>query len=48
MRRVVVDTHVHLPDMFEITFLDEGGVLANNMIDIGTSVKIWGGADDSS
>jgi uncharacterized protein involved in type VI secretion and phage assembly len=48
VRRVVVDTHVHLPDMFEITFLDEGGVLANNMIDIGTSVKIWGGADDSS
>ena len=46
VRRVVVDTHVHLPDMFEITFLDEGGVLANNMIDIGTSVKIWGGADD--
>jgi phage protein D len=48
MRRVVVDTHVHLPDMFEVTFNDEGGVLANNMIDIGTSVKIWGGADDSS
>jgi hypothetical protein len=47
VRRVVVDTHAHLPDMFEITFLDEGGVLANNMIDIGTSVKIWGGADDT-
>jgi uncharacterized protein involved in type VI secretion and phage assembly len=48
IRRVVVDTHVHLPDMFEVTFLDEGGVLANNMIDIGTSVKIWGGADNSN
>ena len=47
VRRVVVDTHAHLPDMFEITFLDDGGVLANNMIDIGTSVKIWGGADDT-
>ncbi|MEA2686058.1 MAG: hypothetical protein QOE93_1253, partial [Actinomycetota bacterium] len=47
VRRVVVDTHVHLPDMFEITFLDEGGLLANNKIDIGTSVKIWGGAVDS-
>lgn len=48
IRRVVVDTHVHLPDMFEVTFFDEGGILANNMIDIGTSVKIWGGAVDSS
>ena len=47
LRRVVVDTHAHLPDMFEITFLDEGGVLANNMIDIGTSIKIQGGAADS-
>ena len=47
VRRVVVDTHAHLPDMFEVTFLDEGGVLSNNLIDIGTSVKIWGGADDT-
>jgi phage protein D len=45
--RVVVDTSVHLPDMFEVTFDDQGGVLAQNMIQIGTSVKIWGGADDS-
>lgn len=48
VRRVVVDTHAHLPDMFEVTFFDEGGILANNMIDIGTSVKIWGGAVDST
>src|SRR6188768_3322396 len=48
LRRVVVDTHAHLPDMFEVTFLDEGGVLANNMIDIGTSVKIQGGSADSA
>jgi hypothetical protein len=47
LRRVVVDTNAHLPDMFEVTFLDEGGVLANNMIDIGTSIKIQGGAADS-
>jgi uncharacterized protein involved in type VI secretion and phage assembly len=44
VRRVVVDTHAHLPDMFEITFYDQGGVLANNMIDIGTSIKVEGGA----
>jgi len=48
IRRVVVDTHVHLPDMFEVTFFDEGGILANSMIDIGTSVKIWGGAVGST
>jgi phage protein D len=47
LRRVVVDTHTQLPDMFEITFYDEGGVLANNLIDIGCSIKIMGGAVDS-
>ena len=43
VRRVVVDTHARLPDMFEITFDDPGGILAMNMIDIGTSVSIKGG-----
>src|SRR3954471_14678770 len=47
IRRVVVDTHAHLPDMFEITFLDEGGVLDSNKTDIGTYVKLFGGADFS-
>jgi hypothetical protein len=48
MRRVIVDTHAHLPDMFEITFYDQGGALAAGLIDIGTSVKIQGGADLSA
>lgn len=48
LRRVVVDTHASLPDMFEITFYDEGGVLANELLDIGSSVSIAGGAADST
>src|SRR6187397_2833729 len=48
LRRVVVDTHANLPDMFEISFLDDGGVLANTKMDIGWSIKIQGGAADSA
>lgn len=43
--RVVVDTHLHLPDMFEITFLDEeGGVLTEAGIRIGTELSIHAGS----
>ncbi len=39
--RVVVDTHLHLPDMFELTFLDEdGNVLDDAGIKIGTAVQV--------
>ncbi|HEX4722134.1 MAG TPA: phage baseplate assembly protein V [Pseudonocardiaceae bacterium] len=47
--RVVVDTHLHLPDMFELTFLDEdGNVLSDAGIQIGTAVQVSGGASGSS
>lgn len=47
--RVVVDTHLHLPDMFELTFLDEdGNVLSDANIQIGTAVTVSGGSSDSS
>lgn len=43
--RVVVDTHLHLPDMFEITILDEdGSALSDAGLAIGTQVKISGAA----
>ncbi|OLE28315.1 MAG: hypothetical protein AUG49_02790 [Catenulispora sp. 13_1_20CM_3_70_7] len=43
--RVVVDTHLHLPDMFEITILDEdGSALSDAGLAIGTEVKISGAA----
>lgn len=46
--RVVVDTHLHLPDMFELTFLDEeGGVADDAGLSIGTAVEVYGGAPDS-
>lgn len=48
VRRVVVDTDVHRPDLFEIVFLDEDGCLmADAGLDIGTEVWISGGAEDS-
>src|SRR3954468_12804971 len=41
--RVVVDTHLHLPDMFEIAFTDnDGEVLSDAMIDIATKIEIVG------
>ena len=47
--RVVVDTHLHLPDMFELTFFDEGGDLVDQAgLSIGTPVEISGGAADST
>lgn len=47
--RVVVDTHLHLPDMFEITILDEdGSALSDAGLAIGTQVKISGAAADDT
>ena len=46
--RTVVDTHLHLPDMFELTFLDEEGNVADDAgLSIGTAVEVYGGAPDS-
>jgi len=46
--RVVVDTHLQLPDMFELTFLDEECTLASTAgLDIGGKVEVFGGAPDS-
>jgi hypothetical protein len=46
--RVVVDTHVHLPDMFELTFFDEAGdLLGQAGLTIGTPVEVHGGAVES-
>jgi uncharacterized protein involved in type VI secretion and phage assembly len=47
--RVVVDTHVHLPDMFELTFFDEAGDLIDRAgLAIGTTVEVTGGAAGST
>jgi phage protein D len=46
--RVVVDQHLLLPDMFEITFIEDGTTLATTMITIGTQITIAGGAADSN
>jgi phage baseplate assembly protein gpV len=49
LRRVVVDTHLHLPDMFEIRFLDvTGGLIDEIGITIGAAVTISGGKDGDS
>jgi hypothetical protein len=45
--RVVVDQHLLLPAMFEITFADDGTTLASSNIEVGTQIKITGGAADS-
>ncbi len=45
--RVVVDQHLLLPDMFEITFSEDGTTLASSNITVGTQIKITGGAADS-
>jgi hypothetical protein len=44
--RTVVDTHLHLPDMFELTFIDEEGSLASDAgLEIGTKIEIFGGKE---
>jgi hypothetical protein len=41
--RTVVDTHLHLPDMFELTFIDESGsVVSSAGLEIGTRIEILG------
>ncbi|WP_018681096.1 phage baseplate assembly protein V [Actinokineospora enzanensis] len=45
--RAVVDTHLHLPDMFELTFYDESGsVVSDAGLDIGTAVEVTAGRAD--
>lgn len=47
--RTVVDTHLHLPDMFELTFDDQSGtVIGDAKLSIGTEVTIYGGAPSSN
>jgi hypothetical protein len=42
--RAVVDTHLHLPDMFELTFIDESGTVTDDAgLSIGTAVEILAG-----
>ncbi len=44
--RTVVDTHLHLPDMFELTFVDEAGSLTTDAgIEIGTVIEIKAGKE---
>jgi phage protein D len=46
--RAVVDTHLHLPDMFELTFHDlEGTIVKDAGLTIGTTIEISAGAPDS-
>jgi phage protein D len=46
--RAVVDTHLHLPDMFELTFHDlEGSIVNDAGLKIGATVEILAGAPDS-
>jgi phage protein D len=46
--RAVVDTHLHLPDMFELTFHDlEGTIVKDAGLEIGSVVEISAGAPDS-
>jgi phage protein D len=41
--RTVVDTHLHLPDMFELTFNDEAGDVVDDAgLSIGTIVAVYG------
>src|SRR5262249_11390684 len=47
--RTVVDTHLHLPDMFELTFMDEEGKIASEAgLKIGETVQIKAGAPGST
>ncbi|MFC7616674.1 hypothetical protein ACFQV2_27670 [Actinokineospora soli] len=39
--RAVVDTHLHLPDMFELTFTDEAGTIVDDTgLKIGAVVTV--------
>jgi phage protein D len=41
--QTVVDTHLHLPDMFEITFEDSANAILQR-VKIGSTVEVFGGA----
>jgi phage protein D len=48
LKRTVVDTRLHLPDMFELTFEDtDNSVIGDLMLRIGSLVEIYGGASGS-
>jgi phage protein D len=45
LKRAVVDTRLHLPDMFELTFEDsDNSVIEQTMVRIGSLVEVYGGA----
>ncbi|HEX5406197.1 MAG TPA: phage baseplate assembly protein V [Pseudonocardiaceae bacterium] len=48
--RVVVDTSLHLPGMFELTFIDDGGTAVTDAgLTIGATVQVWAsGAGDTT
>lgn len=49
--RVVVDTHLHLPDMFELTFVDQAGtVLTDGGFTLGMELEVraFGGQQETS
>jgi phage protein D len=49
LRCTVVDTRLHLPDMFELTFEDsDNSVIADTKVHIGSLVEVHGGASGSS
>jgi phage protein D len=49
LKRTVVDTRLHLPDMFEVTFEDSNNsVIDEMMVRIGSLVEIHGGASGES
>src|SRR4051794_39142322 len=43
----IVDTHLHLPDMFEISFEDGDNAILNH-VKIGSAVEIYGGAPSTT
>ncbi|MGZ4674206.1 MAG: phage baseplate assembly protein V [Ilumatobacteraceae bacterium] len=49
LKRTVVDTRLHLPDMFELTFEDsDNSVISDLHVKIGSLVEVYGGASGSS
>ena len=48
LKRTVVDTRLHLPDMFELTFEDsDNSVVSDLMVRIGSLVEVYGGSSGS-
>lgn len=45
MQEVIVDNHLHLPDMFEISFFDnQANAVSTAGMSIGTAVEVWAGS----